>query len=377
MYSIQENQAVNAVRSVQNLFREEMLSSNFLYLSRSVSDLELNRTIRCSVITNLDQQTPIPILDLRAKGNCSKFQSEFLLDGAFVNTKLKALNGSQYSVQFRVVNSGIFQLAAWVLRIAGLLGIVLSYLLFQSQKARSRILIESEKRIAENKMEIARQVAHDIRSPISSINLVLSVIKTDKPEELQVLKTAAHQVNQIANDLLSRSQEEFQIHADLQSAATQSVYKINIAELTREILNQKKMLLESEKKQIKIESEIKCSKEIIIRMSPATFQRIISNILNNAIEAVNPEAGQINLTLGEDKTHINLEIQDNGKGIPTHIISKVGKKGFSFKKNKLKSSGSGLGVFHAIKSINEANGQMEIESTEGQGTNIKIHLPTL
>jgi signal transduction histidine kinase len=354
-----------------------MLSSNFLYLSRSVSDLELNRTIRCSVITNLDQQTPIPILDLRAKGNCSKFQSEFMLDGAFVNTELKALNGSLYSVQFRVVNSGIFQLAAWVLRIAGLLGIVLGYLLFQSQNAQSHILIESEKRIAESKMEIARQVAHDIRSPISSINLVLSVIKTNKPEELQILKTAAHQVNQIANDLLSRSQEEVQIHADLQTTNTHRVYNFDIAKITNEILEQKKMFLESEGKKINLVGKIQCFKEIKIRMSPATFQRIISNLLNNSIEAVNPEAGHINLTLAENNSQIYLEIQDNGKGIPASLLSKIGKKGFSLKRYEVKNAGTGLGVFHAIKNINEANGQLKIESVEDQGTKIKIYLPTL
>ncbi len=67
-------------------------------------------------------------------------------------------------------------------------------------------------------------------------------------------------------------------------------------------------------------------------------------------------------------------VSDNGKGIPSHILARLGEHGISYGK-KGTESGSGLGIYHAKKTVEEWGGKFEVRSREGIGTAIEIKLP--
>ena len=69
-----------------------------------------------------------------------------------------------------------------------------------------------------------------------------------------------------------------------------------------------------------------------------------------------------------------ITVEDNGKGIPPHILSKLGERGVTYGKDGT-HSGSGLGISHARDTIEAANGIFEISSIEGSGTTITMTLP--
>lgn len=69
-----------------------------------------------------------------------------------------------------------------------------------------------------------------------------------------------------------------------------------------------------------------------------------------------------------------IQITDNGKGIPQHILSKLGTQEITSGKKEA-GSGSGLGVMHAKKAIESFGGDFKIESKPNVGTSIKIFLP--
>lgn len=76
----------------------------------------------------------------------------------------------------------------------------------------------------------------------------------------------------------------------------------------------------------------------------------------------------------ENASLVELFVKDNGKGIPRHVIEKLGMMGVSYGKTQTES-GSGLGVYHAKKTAEFFEGSLQVESTEGKGTVVKIILP--
>lgn len=98
------------------------------------------------------------------------------------------------------------------------------------------------------------------------------------------------------------------------------------------------------------------------------FKRVLSNIINNAFEAIDSE-GSISLQSYCLNSRFILEIQDNGKGIKHDQIKKVFEHGHSSKKS------TGLGLHHALKRVREWDGQINILSRENCGTTVVISLP--
>ena len=96
--------------------------------------------------------------------------------------------------------------------------------------------------------------------------------------------------------------------------------------------------------------------------------RIVSNLINNSFEA---QASSITIStqLLDDKVIISF--QDNGKGIPAHLLNSILLRGFTYGK----SNGSGLGLTQANQEIYEAGGEIKISSTQELGTEISIYLP--
>ena len=65
-------------------------------------------------------------------------------------------------------------------------------------------------------------------------------------------------------------------------------------------------------------------------------------------------------------------ISDNGKGIPVHILEKIGIKGFSYGKENISTAGSGIGLHYAIETLKYWGGDLKISSIQNQGTQISL-----
>ena len=98
------------------------------------------------------------------------------------------------------------------------------------------------------------------------------------------------------------------------------------------------------------------------------FERVISNLLNNAVEAIE-DSGSIRLTVFEEGGFAKLKITDTGKGMSPEILSRLGKEHFTDKLN-----GHGLGISHSFEVIKNNNGTLSFISEPGQGTTVEIAL---
>ncbi len=194
------------------------------------------------------------------------------------------------------------------------------------------------------KMEIAKQVAHDLKSPLVALKTVFG------------LADSKH--NKLGLDAITRIEK---ITQDLEPPkAITAPTPYDLSECIKMNLDLKRIEFPNIIFTENIESNI-----FFDRLDPNVISRSVSNIINNSIEA---EAKEIKVSCFKSDGKKMITFQDNGKGISKELIQKVGQKGFSHGKK----NGQGLGISFLKQKIESINGTLVIESEESSGTTITL-----
>lgn len=214
--------------------------------------------------------------------------------------------------------------------------------------------------------EIARQLAHDIRSPVHALTILVDCLDTNEisDENKSAIHNSTQRINEIANSLLSKSWSKNVTRINgAQSCVT------DLGDAIEVIIKEKRLQLTATPN-VELHAQVQPGLSLCAKVKAGEIKRALSNLISNAIEAI-PAAGKVNVTLKADQNNAHLEIQDDGEGIPENIRIRLGEKGLTFGRE----NGSGLGVFHAIKTIRNAGGEIEFFSAVGRGTTVAITLP--
>ncbi len=226
----------------------------------------------------------------------------------------------------------------------------LNKLVIENKSAEEKIV---ELKIESEKIELANQVAHDIRSPLAALEQI-DLSKLSNIEDSTLAKNAIRRLKGIAELLLEQGR----------ASKTEKNSEININLLLNNFLKQKKVEFEDRKIILKPIPD-----NVYVKGDEIILESILSNIVNNAIEASDLNSKVI-ISAQIIQNNIELTINDQGKGIPSELLSKFGKE----KITHGKPSGNGLGVFHAIQKINSWNGSIKFDSKIDHGTTVTITL---
>jgi signal transduction histidine kinase/ActR/RegA family two-component response regulator len=120
----------------------------------------------------------------------------------------------------------------------------------------------------------------------------------------------------------------------------------------------------------KIEFDVNIDSQIRFMGYRKKIKEVLINILMNSVEALKEDGGEITITSEIKEAMAIIRIRDNGIGIARDKISQVFNPFYSSKPN-----GTGLGLAVSYKIVREHNGNIQIESTPGKGTLVKISLP--
>lgn len=239
-------------------------------------------------------------------------------------------------------------------------------------KDATRRMIEAER--LKTQVDITRQVAHDIRSPLSALNMASSGL-TDIPEDRRlIIRMATQRINDIANNLLKQSREKAAVpDADItRSAASPKTEPTMIAFIVDTIVSENRMNIRLMPR-ISIEARLEEGYGLFAQIKPSELARVLSNLLTNSIEAVS-EAGKITVCIRGDEETVNISIHDNGRGMSEELLKRIGERGLSYGKEGT-TSGSGLGLYYAKSKVESSGGNLKIASRLGSGTMVTIALP--
>lgn len=221
----------------------------------------------------------------------------------------------------------------------------------------------------ENFATVASQVSHDIRSPLASLEMILASCK-DIPEAKRIaLRNATKSATAIADNLLCRYRR-YESEKDTEAKELRSIL-VSLA--LEEILSLKKSQYNNSL--IKFNSCFEpTSSFVFIKADPSNFNRMISNLINNAVDAFEGKEGEIDLKLNLDDERVNIIIQDNGKGMPQEIIDKIMN---NIAVTAGKKNGNGIGLAQVRNTLHISKGKMSIESEIGVGTKIILTFPKI
>lgn len=190
---------------------------------------------------------------------------------------------------------------------------------------------------------------HDINSPLCALKSLLK--ETQRNEELELKAFLRF------SELSKKLREHFYIDEE----------KIThcLLDSIENVIDLKEM--EHSKVIFSIQSH-PLLRDLIFSFCSIEFERTLSNIINNAVEA---GASQVCIKVTSQKGKIILRIVDNGNGFYAHDISAVQKRsGHSTKPN-----GMGIGLGNSIQFLKELGGDLKILSTPYVGTNIILSFP--
>jgi len=221
-------------------------------------------------------------------------------------------------------------------------------------------LIRSEKLAALG--QLAAGIAHEIRNPLTSINILIHSLRERLPsensqqEDLKVIEEEIHRMNEIVDQFLR--------FAKPSSPFLEKTDVLSIFEETLQLLRP-----QIEKQRIVVEKEFQALP--MIQMDPEQMKQAMLNLLLNAIQAM-PQGGQLTLSGRNSKEGqwIHLSIEDSGMGISPEDIDKLFDPFFSTKEGGV---GLGLSITHRI--IDQHHGKIEVENAPEKGTIFTVWLP--
>lgn len=243
------------------------------------------------------------------------------------------------------------------------------------RKNLSHIRLVREKSVSDAMVNMAAQVAHDIRSPLVALDAALKHTEQLPEKQRVTVRHAVNRIRDIANNLLEKNRLQAGTAPVAATAAGVPVAGEPpavhlLSSLIDPIITEKRLSFESKPG---INIDFKLTREsygLFASIEPVEFRRMLSNLVNNSVEALG-DKGAVDVRLTHEDESIILTVSDDGKGIPPEILAKLGRRG----ETHGKAGGSGLGLFHARSTAESWGGSLEITSAPGQGTAVAIKLP--
>jgi len=213
--------------------------------------------------------------------------------------------------------------------------------------------------------EMAKQVAHEIKNPLTPMKLSLQHLqfawsRKDADLEQKFRKTSDLLINQI--DALSKMAEEFSSFAKMPEA------RMEVVSLS-DIIHKAVHLFEREP-DFQIQAK-HADTDAQVYADPDQLLRVFTNIIKNAVQAI-PEGqeGRLDVKVSLGTGTVTVSFRDNGKGIEPALYDKIFSPNFS-----TKNSGMGLGLAISRKIIEVFGGNITFNSKLWQGTTFSVTLP--
>jgi signal transduction histidine kinase len=207
--------------------------------------------------------------------------------------------------------------------------------------------------------EIATGIAHDIRSPLSALQLISGLPDLNREEVREILKETSSRIDSIAQGLLDEFKKELGAY---------TVEVLSTHPLLSSIVREKKIEYSNVEN---FELFLDDGESFNFSGNKDELKRIISNIINNAVDSKGQAPIKIRISTGSDNDYVWIEIRDNGKGIPKTVLDKIGKERIKSEKN-LSRAGTGIGLLNAYRSLEKMNAKVVIDSTLGVGTTVTL-----
>jgi two-component system NtrC family sensor kinase len=219
--------------------------------------------------------------------------------------------------------------------------------------------------------ELAAGIAHEINNPVAIMIEEAGWASDLMEDEGKDLPSAA-EIHRALNQVASQGRRCKDITHKLLSFARQTDSRssdISVPAFIREVVE----LSMQQARFAQVDFALDLDESMPeISASSTELQQVLLNLVNNAIQAMEPEGGKLSIACGMQEGQAVITVEDTGPGIPAANLARIFDPFFT---TKPVGKGSGLGLSICFGIIHQMGGEIEVESAVGVGTRFIIRLP--
>jgi signal transduction histidine kinase len=224
--------------------------------------------------------------------------------------------------------------------------------------------------LQEIRQDLVETMVHDLRNPLTIVRGSTELLIEDReglPAEviklIEMIQASNTQCLELVNRISSLHRlENDQLYLDKRA--------VELFDVTNKIVQPLQTLADAKEQKLEVEVPPQLPP---IYVDPGILQRILQNLLDNAIKFT-PEGGTIRLAAQPHDGSIHVIVSDTGPGIPAELRPRLFQK---FATGPTKQKGSGLGLAFCKLAVEAHGGQIWVESKAGQGSQFGFTLPVL
>jgi two-component sensor histidine kinase/PAS domain-containing protein len=239
----------------------------------------------------------------------------------------------------------------------GLLGVS-----FDITDRKEKEELQNKLKTQEELYNVAKWVAHDIAQPVTVLKGYLDLNKSLGKEEKRIFEESARRIENIAERLLLKYRGGKDV--------AESDYVL-VSWCLEHVINQKREQYKRLNVDFKCEFD-NLNKFEFIKGNFIDFNRMVCNLVNNGVEAIEEKEVKIEVSYGVKGEEVEIRVKDNGKGMPKEVVERIMN---DEKIGTTKEEGHGIGMQQIMSTIRAMKGKIKVESKEGEGTECILTFP--
>jgi heavy metal sensor kinase len=238
--------------------------------------------------------------------------------------------------------------------------------------ARFRETLDLLKRAFAREKQATADISHELRTPLAAL-LTTTEMALRRPRAVEEYQEVLRDC-QASSRQMSRAVERLLALARLDAGAdTLRLQAVDAAALAEQCMSVVRPLAEA--RGVKLAVHVEGQHVPQLTTDPDKFSEVLTNLLHNAIQYNRP-GGDIDVRLGRQNGHFELAVKDTGVGIApearSHLFERFWRADPSRGEDGLHA---GLGLAIVKGYVDLMGGTISVESTEGQGSTFRVHLP--
>jgi len=235
---------------------------------------------------------------------------------------------------------------------------------------------EKLKQLDGMKNDFIAVASHELRTPMTLIKGYASMILEDYDDVMsndltlhtKRILSSTEKLIFLVNDMLDISRIEAGKLSEL------DIENIDVTKLLKSVVNSFELL--AKKKGIKMTINLPKVKLPMVQYNSEKFKQVCSNLIDNAIKYTNEKKGIVEISLRDKKSYIEIEIADNGAGVPTNSMDKIFEKfGMAESAMHRKQSGTGLGLAICKQIVEFFGGKIWVKNRKKKGVGFIFTIP--
>lgn len=271
---------------------------------------------------------------------------------------------SELNLAMQKIKDGDFEYALDV-NVEGEIGDL--YRNYEDMRLRLKESAEEKEESNKKNKELISNISHDLKTPITAIKGYVEGIMdgvADSPEKMdkyiRTIYNKANDMDKLINELTTYSSiDNNRIQYNFQ--------RINVADYFGDCVEEVGLDLES--RNIKLNYENMVSPDTIVIADAEQMKKVINNIISNSVKYMDKPNGKICIRILDQDDSFQVEIEDNGKGIPQKDLQRIFDRFYRTDASRNSAQGgSGIGLSIVKKIIEDHGGYIWATSKEGEGT---------